>query len=49
MALEFGALPYAKELPENQFSHYIRDDGLIKYRANEVAQQARMLTILVQR
>ena len=31
---------------ENQFAHYIRDDGLTDYRANEVAQQCRMLTIL---
>ena len=46
MAVEWGALPYAKGLIENQFSHYIRDDGLTKYRAEEVAQQARMLTIL---
>jgi hypothetical protein len=45
-ALEWGAMRYAKGLIENQFSHYIRDDGLTNYRANEVAQQSRMLTIL---
>ena len=36
----------SKGLIDNQFDHYIRDDGLTNYRANEVAQQARMLTIL---
>ena len=45
-ALEYGAMKYAKGLIENQFSHYIRDDGLTDYRGNEVAQQCRMLTIL---
>ncbi len=45
-ALEFGALPYAQGLIENEYSNYIRYDGLINYRAEEVSQQARMLTIL---
>jgi hypothetical protein len=45
-ALEWGAMPYAKGLIENEFSHYLRDDGLPKYRAIEVAQLCRMLTIL---
>lgn len=45
-ALEAGAMDYAKGLIDNQYSHYIRADGLTNYRANEVAQQARMLTIL---
>jgi hypothetical protein len=40
-AVEVGALPYAKGLIDNQFSHYIRDDGGTNYRANEVAQQVR--------
>ena len=47
-ALEWGAMPYARGLIENQFSNYIRYDGLINYRSEEVAQQARMLTILAQ-
>ena len=33
-AVEWGAMPYAKGLIENQFSHYIRDDGLTNYRAS---------------
>lgn len=47
-ALEIGAMPYARGLIDNQFSHYIRDDGMINYRGEEVAQSARMLTILAQ-
>eukprot|EP00966_Prymnesium_polylepis_P014580 336583-Prymnesium_polylepis.1 len=45
-ALEWGAMPYSKGLIDAQYRHYIRDDGLINYRAEELAQQARMLTIL---
>lgn len=45
-AIEWGMVNYSAGLVDNQFSHYIRDDGLTNYRANEVAQQARMLTIL---
>ena len=29
-----------------QYCHYIRDDGLTNYRAQELAQNARMLTVL---
>ena len=45
-ALEVGALPYARGLIDNHFSHYVRYDGTINYRALEIPQQARMLTIL---
>ena len=45
-ALEVGAMPYATGLIDHYWNHYVRDDGLINYRAEEVAQQARMLTIL---
>ena len=45
-ALEIGAMPYSRGLIDNEFSNYVRYDGLINYRAEEVAQQARMLTIL---
>ena len=45
-ALEIGALPYAKGLLDHHFSNFVRDDGLINYRAQEVAESARMLTIL---
>ena len=45
-ALEWGAMPYAKGLIDAQYRHYIREDGLTNYRAEELAQQARMLTIL---
>jgi hypothetical protein len=45
-ALEVGALPYAAGLINTQFRHYVRTDGMVNYRAEELAQQARMLTIL---
>lgn len=45
-ALEIGAMPYARGLITNQYDNYVRYDGLINYRSEEVAQQARMLTIL---
>ena len=45
-ALEWGAIPWAKGLIDNQFSFYVRDDGMINYRGEELAQSARMLTIL---
>lgn len=45
-ALEVGAMPYARGLIDNQYRNYIRKDGQINYRAEETAQQARMLTIL---
>eukprot|EP01051_Picozoa_sp_SAG22_P006147 SAG22_NODE_392_length_11210_cov_3.879669_8_plen_1389_part_00 len=45
-ALETGAMPYAKGLIDHQWMNYVRYDGMINYRAEEVAQQARMLTIL---
>ena len=45
-ALEIGAMPYSRGLLNNQFNNYVRDDGLINYRAEEVAQSGRMLTIL---
>jgi hypothetical protein len=45
-ALEVGAMPYASGLIDHQWMNYVRDDGMINYRAEEVAQQARMLTIL---
>ena len=45
-ALEVGAMPYATGLIDHQWDNYVRYDGMINYRAEEVAQQARMLTIL---
>ena len=44
-ALEAGALPYARGFIDHFWNNYVRYDGLINYRAEEVAQQARMLTI----
>ena len=44
-ALEFGAEDYAKGFIDQQYRHYIRTDGTINYRANELAQEARMLTM----
>jgi hypothetical protein len=40
-ALEMGAMAYARGLVDHQWANYVRADGLIKYRAEEVAQQAR--------
>ena len=45
-ALEVGALPYARGLIDHQWSNYVREDGLINYRAEELAQSSRMLTLL---
>ena len=45
-ALEVGAMAYARGLIDHQWRHIIRYDGMIRYRAEEVAQQAQMLTIL---
>jgi hypothetical protein len=45
-ALEFGAMPYAKGVIDNQFTHYIRDDGMVWYRSQEYPGTARMLTLL---
>ena len=46
MALEWGSFPYAKGVIDNQFSNYVRHDGLINYRATEVPQCSRFLTVL---
>ena len=45
-ALEWGAEDYARGFIDQQYRHYVRSDGTINYRANELAQEARMLTIL---
>jgi hypothetical protein len=45
-ALEYGAMPYAKGVIDNQFSFYVRPDGMVWYRGIEVPATARMLTIL---
>ena len=45
-ALEWGMSDYARGFIDQQYRHYIRADGTINYRANELAQEARMLTIL---
>ena len=39
-ALEVGAMAYARGLIDHQWRHYVRYDGMIRYRAEEVAQQA---------
>ena len=46
MALEWGALPFAKGVIDNQWNFYVRHDGLINYRAIEVPTVARFLTLL---
>lgn len=45
-ALEWGAMPYARGVIDNQFSHYVRVDGMVWSRAVELPAAARMLTIL---
>jgi hypothetical protein len=45
-ALEYGAMVYAKGVIDNQFKYYVRDDGMVWYRATELPATARMLTIL---
>ena len=39
-------MAYARGLLDHHWSNVVRSDGMIRYRAEEVAQQARMLTIL---
>ena len=45
-ALEWGAIPYAKGVIDNWLRFYVRDNGMVTYRAEELAQSGRMLTIL---
>ena len=45
-AIEMGAIPYARGLLEHHWDHFVRYDAMINYRAEEVAQSCRMLTIL---
>ena len=45
-ALEFGAFPYARGVIDNWLRYYVRDNGMVTYRAEELAQSGRMLTIL---
>ena len=44
-ALEMGSFPYAKGVIDNWLSFYVRDNGMTTYRAEELAQAGRMLTI----
>jgi hypothetical protein len=45
-ALEWGMEPYAKGVLDNWFKYYVRPNGMITYRAEELAQSGRMLTLL---
>ena len=45
-ALEFGAMEFARGVVEYQFEHYLRDDGMVWFRAVELPTTARMLTVL---
>ena len=45
-ALEVGAMAYARGLIDHQWNNFVRYDGMINYRAEEVAQSGRMLTML---
>ena len=44
-ALEVGAFPYAAGVIDNWLAYYARDNGMVTYRAEELAQSGRMLTI----
>ncbi|KOO26820.1 tat (twin-arginine translocation) pathway signal sequence domain protein [Chrysochromulina tobinii] len=44
-ALEWGAFPYARGVIDNWLRYYVRDNGMVTYRAEELAQSGRMLTI----
>ena len=41
-----GAMQWAQGLIDHQFANYVRLDGTIHYRGEEIAQTARMLTML---
>ena len=45
-ALELGAIPYAKGVIDNWLKFYVRDNGAVTYRAEEVALSGRTLTLL---
>jgi hypothetical protein len=47
-AIEWGALPYARGVIDNQFRYYVRSNGGVSYRAEETPLSARMLTLLAQ-
>ena len=44
-AVEWGSLPYARGVIDNWLRYYVRDNGMVTYRAEELAQSGRMLTI----
>ena len=45
-ALEWGAMAYAKGVIDHQFRYYVRYDGMVWHRAEELPASARMLTTL---
>jgi len=45
-AIEWGAIPYARGVIDNWLRFYVRDNGMTTYRAEELAQSGRMLTII---
>ena len=45
-ALEVGAFPYARGVIDNWLRYYVRENGMVSYRAEELPQSGRMLTIL---
>ena len=45
-ALEWGAMAYAKGVIDNHFRDYLRDDGMVWHRAEELPASGRMLTTL---
>ena len=45
-ALEMGAMAYARGVIDNWLRYYVRDNGMVSYRAEELPQSGRMLTTL---
>jgi len=44
-ALEWGAVAYARGVIDNWLRYYVRDNGMVSYRAEELAQSGRMLSL----
>ena len=44
-AIEMGMKPYATGVIDNWLRYYLRDNGMVTYRAEELAQSGRMLSI----
>ena len=45
-ALELGAMEYAKGVVDNEFRHFVRDDGMLNHVGVELPAMCRILTVL---